>query len=290
MNVDVGGNSFHAAVQNGRWSVQNVQLPVGSTVLTASLSNATHHILITRAGNALSHRPQQKVRIRWNNGVDSELKLIATGTLDTHASAIELQQFVDHVKQRTPEVFASHYEGVADVKLVTAAGPDVHTIDMLSPSNGLFGQSPFDCGSLVPNQTTQVFVGTYRDAMVNDFVEWGPMSRSDALSVHIEDVAQALGRTAAHETGHSLGLVGEAGDPCSWMNGCDGGHDCDQFDAQHPDAIRFDSGWFIMDPGPKTVNRARIAEPDANHRTDPRSPAVFNAFNRSYFRIVHPSP
>jgi len=43
--------------------------------------------------------------------------------------------------------------------------------------------------------------------MTDRISEWGPMQKSDPVAVRIEDVGQALGRTSAHELGHSLGLV-----------------------------------------------------------------------------------
>jgi hypothetical protein len=45
-----------------------------------------------------------------------------------------------------------------------------------------------------------------------------------------------------------------------------------------------------MDPGGKTKNNARFAEPSPTGRAVIRTPATFNAFNRSYFSIVHPKP
>jgi hypothetical protein len=166
---------------------------------------------------------------------------------------------------------------------------------MMRVSDTLFGSSPFDCGSKTPRQTSEIHVGTYRSQMtkVNDpagFISgWGPMKRSDTIEARTEDAAQALGRTSSHEFGHSLGLTGGPTDSaCQWMDGCDGGHNCDTFDANHPRADRFESGWHIMDPGGKTLNNTRISEPNSLQRTSTRKSPVFEAFSASYLRTVHP--
>lgn len=291
VTLTVGETSFSATVQNGQWRVPNVALPSGLSILEAKVSNASNRVLVVRAGAALGPRPQQLTRFRWNAGVDDELRLIASGTLSSHFNDTQLQDFIDTIKRRVPEILVERYSGVANVKLVGDEGPETHTIEMLSASNTLFGDSPPDCGSQIAGQTTRVFVGTYRDSMVTDFDLWGPMKKSDSLELRAEDVSHALGRTAVHELAHSLGLVGGgAADPCSWLDGCDLGHNCERFDDVHPEADRFDSGRYIMDPGPKTLNRTRLAELNSNARTSRRIPSHFNAFNKSYLRLVHPLP
>lgn len=160
-----------------------------------------------------------------------------------------------------------------------------------------FGQSPFDCGNRQPREVSEVWVGTYRRSMILNFDDrlagWQPMDRSDSILTRIEDVAQALGRSAAHEVGHSLGLVGCLPDEgCAWMGGCDDFHNCeefqDRFSKEVPHLRRFSSGQFIMDPGAKTTNWARLGEPLMKRRSQERSPATFNTFDRSYLRIVLP--
>jgi hypothetical protein len=73
------------------------------------------------------------------------------------------------------------------------------------------------------------------------------------------------------------------------MRGCDQGHNCSALSEQFPSiSSRFAFGQFIMDPGGKTSNHARIAEPFSQSRATVRTPAVFNPFNRSYLAVVHP--
>jgi hypothetical protein len=281
------GASQTANIQNGQWSL-DITLQFGHNRIEARFGQLEKAIAVTRPPAAIGPRPQQKVFFRWTLGVDDELKQIAEGTLNQQMSPEEIVQFVNKVKTRTLEVFEERYAGVANVVVVSTMMNNAHQIVMLPDEDDLFGQSPFDCGSLIPLQQGEVHVGTYRSSMVDQFAQWRPMSKNDSWETRAEDVAQCLGRTAAHEMGHSLGLVGEPGGPCGWMNGCDGGHSCDDFDANHPEIRRFDSGWFIMDPGGKSLNLARLSEPNPNARTIPRTPPAFNLFNRAYFRIVHP--
>jgi hypothetical protein len=271
--------------------VASLQLNVGANVIEVGTADKTASVLVVRGSDNVARRPQQKVRFLWNEGVDEEIKKIAKLSLSAQLTDSELANFADAVKSRTVELFLGRYKGVADIAIVGAGDDDVHTISMMDVDDALFGQSPFDCGNLVARQTSEVHVGTYRRQMTANFDEWGPMQRSDPAAVRIEDVAQALGRTSAHEFGHSLGLVGGSGDRvCKWMDGCDGGHNCDALDARNPLADRFKDGWHIMDPGGKTENNARLAEPSPTRRSTPRRPAIFEPFSASYLKIIHPLP
>ncbi len=288
---------------DGTWSMSGVALPNGPTRLTATLDSTGDSVrsVVTRGGG-IGLRPLQKLRFHWSGGIDEELRRIAKGTLEPDPSPAQQTAFITGVKSRTVTVFRRAYQAVVDLEIVSAEANDVHTVLLLANSGNIFGQSFFDCGNLDPHQTSEVWVGTYADSMIESFETgqtlpsgavrsrvWAPMQSDDPLQTRIDDISEALGRTSAHEVGHSLGLVG-SGTSCGWMRGCDGGHNCDQFDVDFPGTDRFDRGQYIMDPGGKTDNWVRLAEPSPGGRAPARDPATFNRFNASYFAIVHPVP
>lgn len=296
VRLTAGNASFNAPVVAGKWSVDDVPIGAfGPTILTATFQGETHQVLVNRC-RPLVARPSQKVRLLWNAAVDEELREVARRTIVPTPTAANLDAFVEAVRSQTGDAFERAFSGVADVVVientagvttVPAAGADVHTVHFLEFEGDIFGQSPYDCGNAVAQERSEVWVGTYRSAIVDGFSQWAPMTRDDDLTTRIDDLAEALGRTAAHEAGHSFGLVGSSG-MCAWMRGCDGGHSCDQFDIDFPLADRFNRGKYIMDPGGKTDNWARLAEPVPTGRSASRTPAVFCRFDRSYFGIVHP--
>jgi hypothetical protein len=286
VTVTVGGASFPAQVSGGTWQC-TVTLPDGATVVRAASGTVSDEIVVTR-GADLTPRATQKVRFVWHAGVDDELRKIARGTL-RNPSNETVEAFVTGVRLATPTILMSAYEGF-DIADASDDSADVHTVDLRPDAGDFYGLSPYDCGNLKLNEQSDVFVGTYRSAMVDEFNKWGPMNRTDPLQVRIEDVAAALGRTSAHEMGHSLGFVGSGqGAPCGWMMGCDGGHNCPDLAQDFQRATRFGSGRFIMDPGPRTLNNFRLAEGAPNER-GPREPSVFTAFDRSYLSAIHPRP
>jgi len=286
--VTAAGTSVAATQTGEAWQAQ-VTLANGLNEVVARQNTLSSAILLT-LGRGIGQQPPQRFRLAWEEGVDDELRAIARGTLD-HPTNANVEAFVVGVRQLVPLVVLRAFEGFA-VTEADSDGPDVHTISLLPNRGSIFGQSPEDCGSRTPRQTTEVWVGTYREEMVQSFDAWRPMQKTDSLPTRIEDVAEALGRTSAHEMGHSLGLVGSSlGAPCGWMRGCDGGHNCSALGEQFP-AIsnRFDFGRYIMDPGQRTSNHARIAEPLDGARASVRTPSVFNPFNRGYLGVVHPTP
>jgi hypothetical protein len=295
VSVRLNGSAFATSVSGGKWSVTGIPLNVGANSIDVQIGEKRDSVLTVRGSDNITARPQQKVFFLWNPGVDDELKRLAKESSSATLSDAELATFATNVRKRTVEVFQQRYANVADVKVVGSDGDDVHIVSMLRVNDSVFGSSPFDCGSKTPKQISEIHVGTYRSQMTmasdsTGFIAgWGPMKRSDSIDIRTEDVAQALGRTSAHEFGHSLGLTGGPTDnACQWMDGCDAGHNCDAFDASHPRAKRFDGGWHIMDPGGKTVNNARISEPNPLQRTNPRKSPVFESFGASYLRLVHP--
>ena len=275
-------------VASGAWNVANVPLKVGFNLVTVKVGTVTTEQAITR-GEKIAARPAQKVRIVWENGADDELKKIAAGTLDAELSNADQNHFVDVVHNRVADLIAGYYESAGDITLTTSTGLNVHVISMRpAEMNGLFGESPVDCGNMTAGQTSKIFVGTFRKLMVDGLSDWLPMAKTDSLDVRAEDVSQAIARTAAHEFGHSLGLVAENGD-CGWMRGCDGNHTCKSFQDGVANLNRFNFGQFVMDPGGLSTNHNRIGE-GTKSRSASRSPASFCEFDRSYLRIIEPLP
>jgi hypothetical protein len=286
VTVVVGTTSVPAQVTGETWQA-TVTLPTGTSLIQARTGTVQDEVVVTR-GADLTPRATQKIRFVWHDGVDDELRKIARGTLQ-NPSASKVEAFVAGVRLQTPAILLGAYEGF-DVADASDDSADVHTVDLLPASDDFFGQSAYDCGNLDLHQQSEVLVGTYRSAMVDEFQTWGPMRKTDNLQTRIEDVAAALGRTSAHEFGHSLGFVGsDQGSPCGWMMGCDGGHNCADLAQSFARAERFGSGRFIMDPGGKTLNHYRLAESTSNLR-GPRAPSVFTAFDRSYLAAIHPRP
>lgn len=296
IKLTVAGVQHQTVLRGGEWSIGSVQVPSRPAIFHATIDGGEHIILVTGVNGPGAPQPRavQKVRLVWGAGVDNELKMIAHGTLNLALTPAHLEAFVMGVKAGTEAAFLRAYANVG-IELVDAAGPSVHTIRMTKRSNGFFGQSPYDCNNQNVGQTTDVFVGTYREKMVtlldHEMFGWQPMQRTDGLHKRIVDVAEALGRTSAHEFGHSLGLVGSGlGRPCGWMSGCGEWHNCEQTEQafSHAKIDRFNGGFFIMDPGLDTPNNARLAEPSKDGRAPTRQPAIFNKLNGSYLQIVHP--
>jgi hypothetical protein len=288
VTVEVEGATPQPAVVTGsEWEAAGLALPSEVNKLTARSGQVSNTILVTR-GDGLSQQAGQRVLIDWTSAAVEELKGIARDTLDQSLSEAQLTVFASAVQDGVLAVLASRY-AEWDIEFATAPGPDVHTIQMLGLTGNIFGQSPYDCGNGFLQQSSEVWVGTYRSSM-SQVDRWPPMQRSDPLDRRIEDVTQALARTSAHELGHSVGMVGsERLAPCGWMSGCHRGHNCDFFDQFHVGMVdRFASGRYIMDPGHLTRNHWRLAERFETGREPAREPAVFNHFNGSYLSTVHP--
>jgi hypothetical protein len=293
VKVTSGRFTATAKVVAGRWLVPKLPLKIGVNTIEASIGETAVAALAVR-GEGVKARPPQAVRFLWNSGAEAELKEIARKTLTEQLTDAQLDDFAAKVKVRVVEVFKNAYAGAADIRVVAAPVKNMHTISMLvlSPDgSNLFGRSPGDCGNKDLTQVSRVFVGQYRKSMTEKFHKWGPMKKDDPPEVRIEDLGQALGRTSAHELGHSLGLVRHATDSgCKWMDGCSKHHNCAAFDLSHlaANANRFNDGWHIMDPGGDTLNNARLGEPFPDKRAAVRTPARFEPFSASYLRIIHP--
>lgn len=272
-----GTEKYEAKIEAGRWQSSKVPLDVGDNHFEVSFLGETEQIRVVRW-----LQTRQKYRFIWDSLVDDELTTIAQKTLNRNLSPTRLRWFKQRVRARTQVIFELIYDQLG-VEKVKRGGTDVHTIHMTAGPGSFFGftNPPFDDGNLHYSQHSYVSVGAFREAIVGSFNLWRPMDRGDTLGMRIEDIAHALARTAAHEFGHGLGLVGEKGSLLGgWMAGCDGWHNC-PLGGQG----RFGRGNFLMDKN--TPEHLRIGEPVRGRRSRPPLYAPkFNNFNFSYLTVV----
>jgi len=275
---------------NKMWLQSAVALPLGVNVLKGETWRSTTNGVVTgtiddfilERKNDLTANGTQPVFLDWSEaGIDDQLKAIATGTLNGPLTAAQQATFVADVKTGVRDFFASAYNGTA-VTLVNAAGAGVHTVKFHGDNTcGLFGQSPGDYKNKNKTQTSDVYVGTFKCTMVPDLISTTPAELTDTLATRVKDVATAIGRTAAHEVGHSLGLTSDG----SALHGCEGSHNCEAYDDANP-SDRFDVGHHIMDPGPKSTLHARIGQ--TNPTTRVAKTPYFERYGKSYLKIIHP--
>lgn len=232
----------------------------------------------------LSSRGTQQVFLDWSDaGIDDKLKEIARHTLEPDPSAAQQTQFVADVKAGVASFFQQAYNGL-NVTLVGAAGTDVHTVKFHGDNDscGLYGSSPGDYKNQNKQQTSNIWIDAFRCTVVDDdrLLTETPARTTDTLAVRVGDIATFIGRTAAHETAHSLGLTHETN-----LHGCEGMHNCEGYDDTNP-ADRFNSGHYIMDPGPKSELHARIGQANSTLPRKAQRP-VFNRYSKSYLDIIH---
>ena len=144
----------------------------------------------------------------------------------------------------------------------------------------MFGESIGDYNNTNKKQTSHVYMDAIHCKIVNQLVDDTAAELTDTLAQRVKDVSTYIGRTAAHECAHSLGLTNE-----THLHGCDGNHNCDEYDEANP-VDRFNNGHYIMDPGGKSELYARIGNASATSRAWKRP--VFNAYNKSYLKLIHP--
>jgi hypothetical protein len=294
VSVTRGAEKRLAEVEDGTgtWVVPDFPLALSLNKITVQAeppqAGVGPMVFFVTRGKDIEKRPRQRVALAWDDDTDAELEAVARGTLDAQLDDAQIRTFINTVHAAVPEVLTRAYRLIADIELVVQGGENVHTVRFKGVDSGFYGLSPGDCGNRDLAQESEVFVGTYRDQIVGSFSEWKPMKKDDALDVRALDLAHALGRTAAHELGHSLGLVADQG-PCVWMAGCDGFHSCFALQQIHSGLSRFGGGFFIMDPGPRSANQARIAEVTKAMRAS-RRPARFSHFDQNYLAVIHPVP
>lgn len=325
---------------------KNVTPPAGgvwAATLTIPADTDTVLVVATQAGPpasadfrlacCVSDAPQpnppvgqpQRVQLIWTQGADNALKELADTTVK-NLIANDLNVFVDRVHDETREVLENLYSPY-NIQWVTAAvaaaNPNTTTTITFDdiPAMTDFGRTPrgVDYQNRRLNDECFVFPRTILKCIQpNPVLEsdngWEKVVHdTDSLPIRIDDVGQCLGRTAAHELGHALGLVANS-DGGEWMRGADN-HTDPRFDlgvekvlmqalpvgmSLSADAIRrWDRGRHIMDAtgdftGFSTflvLAHHRIGEPDAQVRqseTLPRVPAAFNRMNQSYLSRLLP--
>jgi hypothetical protein len=235
--------------------------------------------------NDIPSTGQQKVWFNMTHfNINNQLTAIANHTLNGPLSAADLNTFTTGVRAGIKDFVLKAYSGV-DIVEVFAAGPDVQEIQFHGENScSLYGQSPGDFKNQIKAQVSHIYVGTFKCVVVDDdkLLTETPAKKTDTLQTRITDISTFIGRTAAHEFGHSLGLVAEGN---AQLKGCEGMHSCEAYDAANP-SDRFDSGHYIMDPGPKSTLHARIGQADPVNR-DPQKPRFCN-YDRSYLKIILP--
>lgn len=290
VEVRVGEETVTVDVVNGKWSADLTLFP-GLNEVSASSAGEEQVVLVTSATEMMFIESRsQRVLLRWSDAATEELKKIALGTRQATLTPQQQNTFANSVKERTRAFIAEDFSrfAVEIVETDEERAVDTHEIRFVSHALPLtYGLSPHDCLNSLPKEMSQVYVGTFREEMVNDFAQWGPMRKSDSIDQRIDDVAYALARTASHELGHSLGLVTKEGTPsCGWMEGCGLHHTCES--EPHVLARRFGHGRYIMDRGDLAKGYARIAEAKPQQRSLDRTPAIFNTMNSDYLLVIHP--
>lgn len=274
------------------WIYPSVGLPIGVNKLDGQTSrwtgfsfiNGTIDPFILERRTDLASAGTQQVFLDWSDAATSaKLKAIATGTLSAPLTAAQQDAFVADVKAKVASFFANAYSSTS-ITVVNAMAPGVHRVKFHGyDSCALYGQSPGDFKNTVKGQTSDIYIGTFKCVMVDygELIASTPAALTDSLSTRATDVATAIGRTAAHEVGHSLGLTADG----ALLHGCEGWHNCEAYDDANP-SDRFDTGHHIMDPGPKSPMYARIGQASASVRKNKRP--YFEAYGKSYLKIIHP--
>lgn len=284
--------AWHATNADKVWEFAAVPLGVGVNVIDGQTRRAVGGVwhmgsvddFIVERKTDLGSAGAQQVYLDFTDAaINTKLKAIASGTLSAPLTAAQLNAFAADVKAGITDFFKSAYSGTA-VTVVAAPGANVHRVKFHGEDScSLYGQSPGDYKNTVKGQTSHVYVGTFKCVFVDygQLIAATPAELSDSVATRVKDVATAIGRTAAHETGHSLGLTADG----TLLHGCEGMHNCEAYDDANP-SDRFDSGHHIMDPGPKSELYARIGLANATTRTA-RTP-YFERYGKSYLRIIHP--
>lgn len=299
LNVN-GTNLASVATVSQKWTYPSVALKAGVNRIKGTTSRGpggtikgTIQEFVLERRTDLNATGEQKVFFDWSDaGIDDILQDIAKLSLNPDPSAADLTAFAADVRDGVKTFVLNAYKGTK-VTLAGAAGPGVHVIKFFGNSYtvcGLYGESPGDFKNTNKTQTSNIYLNTFRCAAQpqtpggtdSRLLTETPARATDSLAQRVKDISTFIGRTAAHEFGHSLGLTAE-GDVLVGLHGCEGMHNCSGYESTLP-IDRFDDGHYMMDPGPKSKLHARIGQENTTTRKEqmPR----FNAYNRSYLLIV----
>ncbi len=276
---------------SGSYKFENVALSDGVNVFSGDVrfqdtngvwqTGVIPEVLVEKKTD-LSSRGSQKVFLDWSDaGIDELIEEMGEHTLSHAFTAAELDQFSTDVKTKVQNVIATAYNGMS-IQFVNAGGADVHTIKFYGDERcDLYGESPGDYKNQNKTQTSSIYIATFHCVVVDDnrLLNQTAAVQADTVAQRVIDLGNFIGRTAAHEMGHSLGLSSESG-----LHGCEGMHNCEAYDDANP-SDRFDDGHYIMDPGPKSSIAARIGQANSTERKTKVS--KFNSYNKSYLNIIH---
>ena len=275
--VAVTGHGEYRAIK-----LNNV--PPGVHRLTARCGGVEANCLVTTISKLQALKPQ-RVYLNWTTQAEAKLKKTLKDTLNTHLPDSEWNDHVRDVQQRVVEVVERVYLDF-NLELVDHDDSQYHMLEFLSVNDGAYGRHLPAGGGNVEAQYASIHIGTFHEAMRTParLSRWSPMSKFDPPDERCVDLGEAIGRTAAHELGHIFRLV-----YLDWMDH-ENGHN-PPFAEDLTGAVRFRRGRFIMDSDTSAAlpiwRHARIAAASATQR-EPRLPATFNNFNRSYLLQLLP--
>jgi hypothetical protein len=226
----------------------------------------------------------QRVLITWESEALKSIMEIAKRTLVPEPSAADLTKFREAVQIRTETQFFSMLSSW-NIIPANEQADDVYALQMIDLDHPYFFgfTRKVDAWNKTLNDSSEVYVKSVCNLMIDEFPNWGPMKREDSLAMRIDDVSAVLSRIAVHEFGHAIGLV------LPGSGGCLAGHNCPTSTSK---LVRFGQGWEIMDPGDpaSTPFYKRLGEEHSKTRSPNRRYAAFNQFNRSYLDLIHPHP
>ena len=238
-----------------------------------------------KATSASEPPPEQFVHLHWESGTDALVSKIGESTVTAELPP----NFPILVKWEVEKSFMRFYEGLP-VSLTSASGPDVHTVTFTmdedqrakcgEKGNRSFGCSADDCGNQRLSDNSFVFLHQFHQSM-SSLERWLPMSLDDSPHTRAEDLGEAIGRAAAHELGHSLGLVLVG---CQALKGCSGNHNGDEAGEPVGARICTGRGMHLMDKGRITSKHWRLAQ--ATEHRGPRTPSTIRSTNRQYVEAL----